>query len=110
MIGSCDPSTRGETTNSTTLQAGPAYVQIVWTWDGTSTVPNCDGPLVGVHAVNDTAASRWVHFEGRRGQPRSVELPPGTDVTRGPAWLAARGFDSYADTVGVRLTDSAVTP
>lgn len=111
MLGECDPSTRGQATNSTTLQDGLALVDIIWSWDGVSTrETGCDGPLITVHAVNGDSVSHWLHFQGRRGQPKSIELPPGVNVTRNAAWLAQRGYDSFADTVGVRLTSSAATP
>lgn len=110
MIGSCDPATRGQATNAKTLQSGLALVDIIWSWDGVSVQPNCDGPLITVHGVNGDTVSHWLHFKGRRGQPKSIELPPGTNVTRNQAWLAQRGFDSVMDTVDVQLTDSADTP
>lgn len=110
MIGSCDPATRGQATNATTLQSGLAFVDIIWSWDGVSVQPNCDGPLVSVHGVNADTVSHWLHFQGRKGQPKTIELTPGFNVTLTAAQMKQRGFDSFADTVGVQLTDSASTP
>lgn len=110
MLGGCDPAERGDAHNVTTLQSGVAFIEVLWDWDGVSTPPLCDGPLVSAHGVNAGAASRWAHFQGRSGNPKVLELTPGLDVTLTPAQLHPRGFDLHSDMVGVTLTDSAATP
>lgn len=107
---SCNPADLGLLHHETTLQSGLARVIIAWDWDGVSVPPTCNGPLVSVRATNGDTVSHWVHFQGRSGNPKSIEMPPGTDVTLLPQQLHPRGFDTLADTVGVQITDSPDTP
>lgn len=110
-IGTCDPATRGEAFNAFELVINGVAIWGRYGWDGVSTrETGCDGPIIRVWARNDSAETRWAWFEGRRGQPKSLEMAPGFNGTWGPTVLANRGFESYADLAGLIITDSAEVP
>lgn len=112
----CDPSTWGDPDIEVTRVEGPVRVSIHYQWDGTSTPPNCDGPLLYVEVVNASLdVSAWAWFFGRnRKSWLSVEIPPLTGVPT-PLRLVRqqlhpRGFDNRSDTDGIILSDSDQPP
>ena len=120
-IGTCDPASRGDAFNSAELQFGPVNVKYRFGWDGVSTrETGCVGPLVqgtgagnrwAVAVANTSQTETWyVHFKGRRGQPKVFELPPGFSDTFTVTQLANRGFDDSTDLEDLRITNSATPP
>jgi hypothetical protein len=103
--GTCDPATRGEASNEETLQRGTVLITVRFGWDGVSVRPNCVGPIESVRVVNAPGnPSWWYKTEGKRGQPHSYEIPPGTDVTFNATQARQRGFDDNTDFYGLTLS------
>lgn len=84
------------------------------TWDGTS-VRNvgagCTGPLVSVRAINPANnPTKYAHFRGRRGQPRTLVLTPGFDQTFTQPQLGNNGFTDNTDLEDLVITNSPDNP
>lgn len=110
-IGTCDPATRGDAYNSFELVINGVAIWGRYGWDGVSTrETGCDGPLIRIWARNDAPTVKYAWFEGRRGQPKSIQIPVGYDGSLSAAQLAQRGFESKQDIEGLTITDSADVP
>lgn len=106
--GNCDPASRGDTFNSISYARGNGALEIhvEYYWDGVSTVDNggCDGPIRSVTLWNKSNVDWWLHYEGRKGQPKVLKLRPGFDVTATGAQLAAYGMKTAGDMDGMLFT------
>jgi hypothetical protein len=118
-IGTCDPATRGEPWNVLTLAwghnaaypAGQVVVTVRYGWDGVSTrETGCNGPLLGAHLFSAPDAVAWLHFKGRRGTPRSVQVPQDMDQDVTAQWLANRGLNDASDLEGFVITGDSEFP
>lgn len=107
-IGTCDPATRGEASNEETLQRGTVLITVRFGWDGVSVRPDCVGPILSVRVFNATGnPSWWYKTVGKRGQPRSYEIPPGTNVTFNAGQASSRGYDTNQDFYGLELSPTS---
>ena len=109
-IGTCDPASRGAAYNEFDLEINHVRVWGRFGWDGVSVRPDCDGPLIRIWARNDAGVTKYAWFQGRKGQPKSLEMVPGFNDSWGAAVLANRGFASYQDIEGLIITDSPDVP
>lgn len=110
-IGTCDPASRGDTFNSGELVQGDVSVSYRYGWDGTSVRPECVGPLIRVRVVNNSATVTWyAHFQGRRGQWRRLDMPPGFTNTYGTQALTNAGFVDNTDLEGLYITTDLTPP
>lgn len=108
-IGTCDPATRGEPYNVTTLEYGGGMVTIDvrWDWDGVSTrETGCDGPIRRVRTTNNDTVSWYVHTIGKRGQPRDIELPAGQVRIWNATQLGNAGYETISDLENLTLSTS----
>jgi hypothetical protein len=107
-LGTCDPATRGEPYNVTTLEfgGGAVTIDVRWDWDGVSVRPDCDGPIRRVRTTNSDSVSWYVHTVGKRGQPRDIELPAGQVRIWNAAQLSSAGYDTITDLENLTLTSS----
>jgi len=110
VIGTCDPATRGKTFNvlATQYAGGLVGITVRYGWDGVSTYPNCDGPIIQVQVFNNDSVSWWVHTVGRKGQPIALQMVPGFSATYTGAQLATLGFNNKTDLDELTLSKSAV--
>lgn len=108
--GNCNPAP--ELHNEVVLAAdnGRVWISVLWDWDGASVYPDCAGPLFNAHAVSTSPTTWYAHYKGQSGTPRTVAIPPGTDVIITKAQLTANGLKTYADISGVSITNSATIP
>ena len=104
--GSCDPAPEPYNVMEMSEGGGDMLVRILWSWDGISVWPQCAGPIVSGRIWNTGTRTWYAHFIGRRGQPRTIAIPPGTDVTRDATWLAQRGIQTLADLDGFLINDT----
>jgi hypothetical protein len=117
--GTCDPATRGDAFNSSTLSRGNGQVTIDvrYGWDGVSTrATGCDGPLVNgtggaanrwaVQVVNNDTVSWWVHTVGKRGLPHNYEFTPGSTTQFTVQQASNNGYDSISDFAELTLSTS----
>src|SRR5690242_1299511 len=119
--GTCDPASRGDAYNSGELQFGPVNVKYRYGWDGVSTrETGCVGPLVQGTAQGDRWAIRventsptdtwYAWFTGRRGQPKSFQIPPGFVGSYTVQQCSQRGFTDSTDVEGLQVTQSSLPP
>ena len=73
----------------------------------------CIGPFVegtgagnawALRAENDSAITYYAHFTGKRGNPRTITMPPGFLQTYTVAQLASAGFDDNTDLDDLSIT------
>ena len=76
-------------------------VTIRWQWDGTSTFPDCDGPVIDIRVVNTSDVTYYANLPAKKKGLRNFEIPPGTDATYSGNQLKQAGLENYADTLGV---------
>lgn len=86
-LGTCDPASRGESYNQMAYEvpapdgSGTVLVDCHFGWDGTSTMPNCDGPTLFIRTRNTSAMTAWANLPNKKKPPTWVQIDPGTDVT-----------------------------
>lgn len=102
--GTCDPASRGETSNQITIEqplpdgSGSVLVDVRFGWDGVSAMPNCDGPIKSIHTQNTGAMTAWAILPDKKKPPLWVQLDPGTDVTvTAKGTLNNLGLNNYSD-------------
>ena len=102
-IRSCDPAAYGVLFNVVqyAVDNGNVEVTITWDWDGTSTWPDCDGPVQSIRVRNSSSITYYCNLPAKRRGLRNFEIPPGTDNTYSGNQLRLAGVDRYADTLGV---------
>lgn len=74
---------------------GNVRLIITWEGDGTSTFPNCDGPVDMVETINTSAVSYYAHLPHKTRGMTVVEIPPGTDTTLTGNQLKQAGLSTY---------------
>jgi hypothetical protein len=85
--GTCDPATRGEASNQITLEeplpdgSGVVVIDVHYGWDGSSVMPNCDGPIQSIRTRNTGTQTTWCVLPDKKKPPLWVKIDPGTDVT-----------------------------
>ena len=85
--GTCDPASRGDASNQMAYEipapdgSGSVLVDIRYGWDGTSTMPNCDGPVISIFTRNNSAMTAYAALPNKKKPPLYVRIDPGTDVT-----------------------------
>lgn len=106
--GTCDPASRGEAYNTVTLEfplpnlSGAVLIDCRWGWDGTSTRPNCDGPVQSIRTRNTGTETAWAMLPNKKKPPQWVAVDPGTDVTiTQQGQLNNLGVTKYSDVIGV---------
>lgn len=111
MDGNCDHNARGMAYDKIAIEKGPVTLDIRFTWDGVSTHPDCDGPILTVRVTNSSTTATWyVTLPRKRRKDKFVAIPPGTDVTLNGAALSGAGFDSALDVAGVGLHRTSTPP
>lgn len=103
-LGTCDPASRGEEWNTTeyAVDDGNVVVTIRWGWDGTSAMPNCDGPVQDIRVRNTSAITYYANLPAKKRGLRNVEIPPLSDATYSGSQLRQAGLELYSDTIGVQ--------
>jgi hypothetical protein len=104
-IRSCDPAAYGVLFNTIEYDVDNANVRVTiqWDWDGTSTFPDCDGPVRLIRVVNTSQITYYCNLPAKKRGLRNVEIPPGTDTTiTARNTLRQLGLENYSDTVGVQ--------
>jgi hypothetical protein len=109
--------------NEGELQYGPVNVKYRYGWDGTSTreTTGCVGSLIqgtgvasnrwAIRVENTSPTATWyVHFSGRKGAPKVIDVPPGFVGAFNVAQSASRGFADSTDVEGLRITQSSTPP
>ena len=112
--GTCDPASRGQSTNAGTITGGDTQEVVVdyqYGWDGTSVRPDCVGPLNQVTVRNTSATvTYYAHFKGRRGTPLRLDMPPGFNQTYNKGQLGSRGFSTNTDLENAYITKDPNPP
>lgn len=83
------------------IDNGNVRVEIRWDWDGVSSMPDCDGPLVSVRLTNDSDETYYCNLPAKKKGLRNFEIPPHTDMIYNANQLKQAGLDNYSDTIGV---------
>jgi hypothetical protein len=107
-IGTCDPASRGDAYNSVTLEerapngSGSVLTDVRYGWDGTSVMPNCDGPVSYLRTRNTSNMTAWAMLPNKKRGSKWVQIDPGTDATITAAGtLRNLGLENYSDVAGV---------
>jgi hypothetical protein len=85
--GTCDPASRGDSYNQTAYEvpapngSGSVLVDCRYGWDGTSVMPNCDGPIQSIRTRNTSDMAAWANLPNKKKPPTWVQIDPGTDIT-----------------------------
>lgn len=105
-IGTCDPATRGETWNAWTysIDNNACWAHVRWTWDGTSVMPNCNGPVLDIRVVNTSGLTYYCNLPNKTRGRTNMEIPPGTDETLSGNWLRQNGLETYQETLGPTIS------
>lgn len=116
-LGTCDPASRGDAYNQLAEEvplpneSGSVLIDIHYGWDGTSTRPNCDGPVSFIRTRNTGTQTAWANLPNKKKGSPWVQLDPGTDVTiTQQGQLNNLGLTNYSDVaaVGFQFTNPAV--
>lgn len=110
MEPTCNPADWGGDHLEYAVTKGLVSILVSFQWDGTSTAPDCDGPINFVQVANTGSESWWVTLPRKRRGNRWIEIPPGTDATINGAALGSVGLDSAFDILGLNLYDAPEHP
>lgn len=102
--GSCDPAPAQFNTQSMTKANGAVTIDVRYGWDGVSVWPDCQGPIISIRVTNTGTETWYAHLTGRRGQPRTIAIDPGTDRIISGAQLATVGITTLDDLAELTLT------
>lgn len=110
--GNCDPASRGLTVNYGRFEVdnGNVVIEYEYGWDGVSQRPDCIGPLERVWGRNTSGLMYYVHFQGRRGTWRRVDLAPGATPSYTRQQLRQQGFEDNTDLEGLYITTDPAPP
>lgn len=120
-IGTCDPATRGDAFNATSLErpapdgSGSVLIDIHYGWDGVSVRPDCNGPVWYLRVRNNSALPAWALLPNKKQGQLWMQGDPGTDQIIGNATAASRtggvtnqltslGLLNYQDVAGIGVT------
>lgn len=77
------------------------FVTIRFDWDGVSSWPDCDGPLVSARLRNTSDNIYYCNLPAKKKGLRNLEIPPHSDVTYTAQQMKQVGLDTRLDTAGV---------
>lgn len=107
-LGTCDPASRGETYNQQTLEvelpdgSGHVLIDVRFGDNGTSTFPDCDGPIRSLWTRNTGDATAWALLPNKKKAPAWVAVNPGDDITvTAKGTLNNLGLVNFSDAAGV---------
>lgn len=97
--GVCDPAPEEYNTLYLGVLDDRVAVTVLWSWDGVSVYPDCDGPIVSVRVQNLTDAAVSALLPNARKQAgRVYTLQPGADITiTSPGTLKNLGYETIRD-------------
>lgn len=100
--GSCDPGPGNVNTLELAKGNGTVSITVHYGWDGTSVVPNCDGPIVDIRLRN-LGNDTWIVQLPNGRLAKNRPILPGTDQTFTGAQAASIGLETAADIAGLTL-------
>jgi hypothetical protein len=113
--GTCVPADGSKPEFQVRLRApnGSGYVSIdvIYSHDGVSVWPDCDGPLDSLHTINDSNMTAWALLPNKKKAPLWVKIDPATDVvTSAAGQLNNLGLRNASDCTldKLQFTDPAV--
>jgi hypothetical protein len=108
--GTCDPASRGDAYNQVAEEvpapdgSGSVLIDCRFGWDGTSVMPNCDGPTQSIRTRNNSGQTAWASLPNKKKAPPYVQIDPGTDVTvTAQGQLNNLGLTKYSDVAAVQI-------
>jgi len=85
--------------------SGYVTVDVVYTWDGTSIWPACDGNVDSLHTINNSNMTAWAILPNKKNGLKWVQLDPGTNViTSAAGQLNNLGLRKASDCTLDKLT------
>jgi hypothetical protein len=105
--GSCDPGPGNYNVTQLSKDNGRATITIRSTWDGVSTWPDCDGPIVDV-TLRNTSPTPWLLSLPVGRAARTRIIASGANRVFVGAQLTPLGLTSAADVLGLLMTTMAV--
>lgn len=110
-IQSCDPAAHGVLffTDQYAIDNGNVVVTTNWDWDGTSTWPDCDGPVSSIRVQNNSQLTYYANLPNKKRGVRNIPIPPGTDQTVSGNQLRQAGLETYADAQGLQIYAEPLT-
>jgi len=107
-VRTCDPGPNAYNVTTLSKDDGRATVTIRSTWDGISTWPNCDGPIVDV-ALRNTSPHAWLLSLpfGRASKTRAV--PSSINRVYTGSQLATIGLVVASDLAELTMINLAVS-
>lgn len=113
--GTCDPASRGQAYNETSMAQGyNGEVQITFRfgWDGVSVRPDCVGPVTYILGTNNsTTTTYYAHMKGRRNNPITISLAPGeTKEETNRQRIRNLGLETNQDVEGLSITTDPNPP
>lgn len=102
--GQCDPAPEPYNVQSMTKGNGTVMIEARYGWDGVSVWPECAGPILRIRVTNSGTETWYAHLVGRRGQPRTIEIPPGTARNYSGSQLTNVGIETLDDLAELTLT------
>lgn len=104
--GQCDPAPAQFNTQSMSKANGAVTIDIRYGWDGVSVWPDCHGPIIRIRVTNTGSETWYAHLTGRRGQPVTIAIDPGTARNYTGTQLATVGIETLDDLAELTLTST----